>query len=308
MYSIEQPFATLKISGKNKLKFLQNLTTCNIHQLSDYHGLPSCFCNYKGKVIAFGFFSQHQTDIYFHTTHSTSKQLLEHLTPFAKLERITLTLNPSERICMGIISEKPLYLLNETNQAVCPTPTFTIGCIGITPYTYLVHGPKERILNWANTQHLSPTFEPTWISTLIYHQWPIIEQENTLKFTPNMLNLVPSSSVSISKGCYLGQEIIARSHHLGQTKRTLTTFRLDHFEGKMPNIGDELLCQNSSCQSAIVTQAQCSEHKTLWLQLIAPKGPNKQTFQPIIEGISTQQPIAYEHKKASSITMPNDKT
>lgn len=62
----------------------------------------------------------------------------------------------------------------------------------------------------------TPTAQPIWILP-----------ETTEQFTPQMIDLEKQGGVSFSKGCYLGQEIIARTKHLGQLKRHLYQITLE---------------------------------------------------------------------------------
>jgi folate-binding protein YgfZ len=54
-----------------------------------------------------------------------------------------------------------------------------------------------------------------------------ITAENTEKYTPHMLNLDRLGAISFSKGCYTGQEVVARTENLGQSKRRLMRYRCD---------------------------------------------------------------------------------
>lgn len=53
---------------------------------------------------------------------------------------------------------------------------------------------------------------------------PWIGREQTEKFTPHMLNLDLLYAISLDKGCYTGQEIVARTHYRGATKRRTLRF------------------------------------------------------------------------------------
>ena len=62
------------------------------------------------------------------------------------------------------------------------------------------------------------------------------------KFVPQMLNLdIDEFGVNFSKGCYPGQEVVARLHYLGDTKRRLFTFKSDY----EMQVGDILYCASS---------------------------------------------------------------
>jgi folate-binding protein YgfZ len=71
---------------------------------------------------------------------------------------------------------------------------------------------------------------------IIRDGFPIIGAEQSEKFTPHMLNLDLLGAVSFDKGCYTGQEIVARTHHKGATKR-----RTLRFESESPvEVGDKV--------------------------------------------------------------------
>ncbi len=56
---------------------------------------------------------------------------------------------------------------------------------------------------------------------------PSIGAQNTAAFTPHMLNLDKLDALSFTKGCYTGQEIVARTEHRGRSKRRMMRYRAD---------------------------------------------------------------------------------
>ena len=66
---------------------------------------------------------------------------------------------------------------------------------------------------------------------------PTIDESNTEQFTPHMLNLDKLGFISFSKGCYTGQEIVARTENLGKSKRRLMCYEA---ESDDINVGDKL--------------------------------------------------------------------
>ncbi len=67
------------------------------------------------------------------------------------------------------------------------------------------------------------------------------------EFTPHMLNLDLIDAVSFDKGCYTGQEIVARTHYRGSSKRRMYRFRCDGAVGP----GDELLDGNTKAGTVV---------------------------------------------------------
>lgn len=59
---------------------------------------------------------------------------------------------------------------------------------------------------------------------LIENGYPFIGEAQSEQFTPHMLNLDLLGAVSVDKGCYPGQEIVARTHYRGATKRRMLRF------------------------------------------------------------------------------------
>ena len=59
---------------------------------------------------------------------------------------------------------------------------------------------------------------------LVEHGYPFIGPAQSEQFTPHMLNLDLLGAISLDKGCYTGQEIVARTHYKGATKRRTRRF------------------------------------------------------------------------------------
>ena len=64
-----------------------------------------------------------------------------------------------------------------------------------------------------------------WLASQIQSGHPEIWQAQSEKFTPHMLNLDLLNAISFDKGCYTGQEIVARTHYRGTSKRRCNRFR-----------------------------------------------------------------------------------
>lgn len=80
--------------------------------------------------------------------------------------------------------------------------------------------------------------ENSWRLFNIEQGIPTIYPQTIEKFTPHMLNLPELNAVSFNKGCYLGQEIIARTEHLGKTKRQMFQQEINSEKNYFP--GDEI--------------------------------------------------------------------
>jgi len=95
----------------------------------------------------------------------------------------------------------------------------------------------EPIENTSKT--IKPDFPLIWILP-----------ETSEQFTPQMIDLQKHGGVSFTKGCYLGQEIIARTEHLGQLKRHLYEITLE--KEMTPTVGDEIKNADSQKMGTVV--------------------------------------------------------
>jgi len=104
-----------------------------------------------------------------------------------------------------------------------------------------------------NTEGLNIIDEYKWEECCIKNNLAEVYLDTTEKFVPQMLNLdIDEAGVSFTKGCYPGQEIVARLHYLGKAKRRMYQFECS----EELSIGDELIVSgsNSSKASGIVVR------------------------------------------------------
>ncbi|MYF02382.1 MAG: hypothetical protein F4227_05295 [Gammaproteobacteria bacterium] len=181
-----QYLASLTISGIDAAKFLQGYVTCDLDMIQPREGLPTALTEIKGRVIANGWCYGTPTEVSFVFHQSLVETVKNHLgryIAFAKSE----------------FSEET----TELGLAVAASE----GKVVLAPFGWGIV-PATNADN--QLTHLTVT-----------NEFPIIQDNTSGLFLPQMLNLTQHGAVSFTKGCYLGQEIVARTEHLGQVKRQL---------------------------------------------------------------------------------------
>ena len=106
---------------------------------------------------------------------------------------------------------------------------------------------------------------PHWQKEDIQNGFPNIYAKTTDTFTPHMLNLPKLEAASFNKGCYLGQEIIARTEHLGKVKRHLHFATMENTQ--LPKPGD-IIKNNTQQTIGIIIDAISDKDKILFLAVI----------------------------------------
>jgi folate-binding protein YgfZ len=94
---------------------------------------------------------------------------------------------------------------------------------------------------------------------------PWLTTETTEQYIPQMLNLDQLQGISFNKGCYVGQEIVARTHYLGKAKRIMYIGKCDNTESIPP--GTEIIACNNAEQQSVgkVLSSLVHEHRTTLL-------------------------------------------
>ena len=115
-------------------------------------------------------------------------------------------------------------------------------------------------------KHVTPVGTSIWELLDIQTAYPWVTTQTTQKFLPQMLNLDLIDGLDYQKGCYPGQEIIARLHFRGQLKRSLylATCSLDSH----PESGDQLYANNIKQSVGTVVNARVSQDKYYLLAVI----------------------------------------
>ena len=118
--------------------------------------------------------------------------------------------------------------------------------IGEEQYLYVVEDFQNACELRENTQTLS---QGHWACRLILDEIALVSLPVSERFLPQMLRLDRTEAVDFDKGCYLGQEVIARAQHLGRIKRQLARLSWD---GPEPASGAEFHTSNGSMSGVVI--------------------------------------------------------
>lgn len=228
-------FTTLKFSGAKTQEFLQGQLTCDM-KLINQHGqysLAAC-CDHRGRMIANFWVVKWHEDYLFVLPSSMTEITKNHLQKYAVFSKVTL----SELKNVSILK-----------QDAPDTTSVNQVCITLPNNTHYL------ILTDAPHTH-TPTHTPTHF---IEDSLVILKPQTSLLFTPQMINLEKQGGVSFDKGCYVGQEIVARTQHLGTLKRHLHRLQLPSITALNP--GDDLKNTQGEIIGSIAESIECEKNK-----------------------------------------------
>ncbi|MBI6615510.1 folate-binding protein YgfZ [Pseudomonas simiae] len=233
----------LAVRGADAAKFLQGQLTCNLNYLSDTQASLGARCTQKGRMqSSFRILLQGDGVVLAMATELLEPQLAD-LKKYAVFSKSKLTDESAAWVRFGLMHAEPalasvgLELPAETDSVV---RNDTLIAIRVSPDRAELWVPAEQ--GDAVRNQLAATLEQTDLNEWLLGQiragiGQVMPQTREL-FIPQMLNLQAVGGVSFKKGCYTGQEIVARMQYLGKLKRRLYRLSLDAPE--MPEPGTPL--------------------------------------------------------------------
>jgi folate-binding protein YgfZ len=248
---------TICFSGADAGSFLQAQLTQDLTSLDGGGGRLAAWCSAKGRVIALGrLLDLGDGCIGLVVDAGVTDRTMQGLQRFRFRANVEIGAPPSPWGSAAITGDISLETLagmgfdsitgfNEC-QRVGRLTAVNIG--SATPVIEL-YGPQELLDGLQKVTRLSP--EDHAIARL-QAGIPQIGAATSEKFTPHMLNLDLLGAVSFDKGCYPGQEIVARTHYLGDSRRRLGRFRLPADDGPSP--GDKVVL-GEGCKVDVVNAA-----------------------------------------------------
>jgi folate-binding protein YgfZ len=139
----------------------------------------------------------------------------------------------------AIASDATLCVLNVTTD--CPR--------------YILVAPYDRIMHiWQGAEeHAQPAGDAAWRLLRIDAGTPSVYTSTSEAFVPQMVNLELLGGVDFDKGCYTGQEIVARAQYLGRIKRRM--FRFSCSSERVPQAGDAIVLEDGTDVGTVVDAA-----------------------------------------------------
>jgi len=216
----------IKCSGDGVSDFLNTQFTNDIKKLGENEILLSGYCNPKGRLISVFYVFQLDTDYYLYTTLDSSELLIKKLNMYKMALKINF--EPVNNLLVGVsnIKENPNFSYKELLQKKIMVKDDSIIFLLYDNYAIISAdtGYIRKNLNIENTSLLgykSSDFLD------IYNYTPFLNKLIIEAFTPQMISLDTLKGVSFEKGCYPGQEIVARTHYLGEAKKSLFRFDIE---------------------------------------------------------------------------------
>lgn len=223
----------IRAKGVEAQSFLQNQLTNNAKLLTSEQGQLSGYCSPKGRLLAvFTVLQLGADDFALALPAALAAPTLKRLSMFVLRSKLTLSDAGTELPTLGVMGEKMADWLSAQGFTV---PTSDYGVThhdgiwllrrpGPVPRFELRTAP-ERLAALQQVLNLPLASTDDWALAEVLAGIPQVSAETTDHFVPQTINLDTADGVSFTKGCYPGQEIVARVHYLGRIKQRLRLAR-----------------------------------------------------------------------------------
>lgn len=254
----------LEVSGADAVSFLQGQVTNDVKLLDGKHAHYTGYCSPKGRLLALFLAFAHQDHLHLQLPKSIAEATSKRLKMYVMRSKVSISDTSDRIIQLGIngpdatqillahFNEVPIahYALSTLEQATLLKLPSIAGHDRYEIFTTLEHA---HTLWESLKQKAKPAGKDCWDWLEVNAGIPEIIPATQEQFVPQMLNLDLLNAINFKKGCYTGQEIVARTHYLGSVKRR--TF-LMHVSGEnKPNAGDKVTDANQSEIGQIVRSA-----------------------------------------------------
>ena len=224
-------YSIISVSGADRIGFLQGQLTQDIAQITRENGLQAAWCNPKGRVLVTCRVFANDDELFLVLPAASAEVVLGKLAMYRLRAKVELDPTSTYRL-VAVPAERAL---GQREGVARLSLTFAADHVELfaTPAALKAAGiDSESTLSAA-----------AWAAARCASGLVDIDSTSAEQYTPHMLNLDRTGAVSFSKGCYTGQEVVARTENLGRVKRRVNRYRV---EGEAPAVGDTVTDRGAS--------------------------------------------------------------
>lgn len=214
LYDLTNQKSIIAFSGTDAATFLQGQTTCDVLSLKPNANTFGAICNPKGRAIILFHLLKMEDSYYMVLSSDMRESIIKRLKMFVFRSKVTIEDLSSHYSIWGTNSPKPN----------------SIEALATIKYPES-NNLAMLLLSSANLKELKDSADivmtsdcTKWQQLLVTACIPDITSKVSELFIPQMLNLDALDGINFQKGCYTGQEIIARMHYKGTVKKRLVAY------------------------------------------------------------------------------------
>jgi hypothetical protein len=224
-------------SGEDATTFLQGQLTNDVRLVGEQRSQLTAHCSPKGRALALLRLFKRGDAYYLILPRSLVESILKRLRLYVLRAKVTLEDASDRFVRIGVSGPRADKTLQElvgnaprqVDEAVQAGALSILRVPGVYPrFEILSEDLTAMQKAWTVLDvRAAPVGANPWKLLDIRAGVPQVYPETQEAFVPQMMNLDPLNAISYKKGCYTGQEIVARTHYLGKLKRRVYRAHLE---------------------------------------------------------------------------------
>lgn len=239
-------WALATLTGADAEKYLQGQVTADVSQMTEHQHLLAAHCDPKGKMWSNLRLFRRQDGFALIERRSLRDAQLTELKKYAVFSKVTIAAD-DEHVLLGVAGFQARAALKNLFKEL-PDAEKQLVSEGATSILWFEH-PAERFLlvtDVATAERVTEALRgeaqlnnsQQWLALNIEAGLAVIDAVNSAQFIPQATNLQALGGISFKKGCYTGQEMVARAKFRGANKRAL--WYLAGHASRVPEAGEDL--------------------------------------------------------------------
>ncbi|MBX3704057.1 MAG: folate-binding protein YgfZ [Steroidobacteraceae bacterium] len=204
--------SVVAVTGRDARAFLQGQLTSDLLGLDRHAGMLAAACNRQGRVVALLRLARRGDQVLLLLHRSMAPLLVAHLARFVLRSEVAFA-ETGDSVA-GLLDAPPSLQAAARSAGLLPLVAGRTRALMI--------GDRAVAANLLAGLPQAPAED--WETASIEDGEPEVYPETSGLWVPQMINLDLLSAVSFSKGCFLGQEIVARAQHLGRIRRRMLRY------------------------------------------------------------------------------------
>jgi len=230
------------VSGDDAASFLHGQLTNDVEHLNGEQVRLAGYCTPKGRLLASFLMWRNATTIYLQVSRGIQAPIQKRLQMFvlrAKAKLHDATQDEATQVILGLGGKHASAVLPQWFDSLPATPFSKVegnagtllrvaDAFGLPRYQWLTSAANAEAVWPQLAARLARGGNDAWRLSEIHAGVPQISLPTQEQFVPQMVNFELLGGVNFKKGCYPGQEIVARSQYLGKLKRRTTLVSIDN--------------------------------------------------------------------------------
>lgn len=240
----------LELRGQDARTFLQGYVTCDVNDLDAAGTLEGGYCNLQGRLVTDFTLTEHDGALLLIVDRTVIPRVVKSLAKYLMFSKSKLADRSDAFVAFGVIDAA-------VDRGI----------------RIDVPGARARTLVLASLADANAVFERfhdrlgddrLWRRLDIEAMRAHVTDATSEAFLPQMWGLADRNAISFTKGCYLGQEVVARAQHRGQVKRSLGRLT---WRGAMPHAGLTIRERDGNASATVVSFVETSANEGVALAI-----------------------------------------